>query len=66
MLASSKSGNNKGLAAYPPENPVVASTLEKKKMSTTTPAANEVVRLIAQNGGFLGRKSDGEPGAKTI
>lgn len=25
----------------------------------------EVVRLIAQIGGFLGRKSDGEPGAKT-
>lgn len=29
-------------------------------------AVNEIVRLIAQIGGFLGRKSDGEPGAKTI
>ena len=25
-----------------------------------------VVRLIAQNGDFLARKRDGEPGAKTI
>jgi len=25
-----------------------------------------VVRLIAQLGGFLGRKGDGEPGAKTL
>jgi hypothetical protein len=24
------------------------------------------VRLIAQRGGFLGRKSDGEPGARTL
>lgn len=30
------------------------------------PTVNEVVRLIAQIGGFLGRKSDGEPGAKSI
>jgi len=27
---------------------------------------NEVVRMIARVGGFLARKSDGEPGAKTI
>ena len=25
-----------------------------------------MIRLIASLGGFLGRKSDGEPGAKTI
>jgi hypothetical protein len=30
------------------------------------PRLNEVVRLIAGLGGFLGRKYDGEPGAKTI
>ena len=30
------------------------------------PKLNEVLRLIARLGGFLGRKSDGEPGAKTI
>jgi hypothetical protein len=30
------------------------------------PTANTVIRLIAQFGGFLGRKSDGEPGAKTL
>ena len=30
------------------------------------PRLNEVLRLVAQLGGFLGRKSDGEPGVKTI
>ena len=43
-----------------------AHLLTKKKMSATPPTLNEVVRMIAQVGGFLGRKSDGEPGAKTI
>lgn len=43
-----------------------AHLLAKKKLPTTTPTVNEVVRLIAQIGGFLARKSDGEPGAKTI
>jgi hypothetical protein len=31
-----------------------------------TPKLNEVLRLIARLGGFLGRKGDGEPGAKAI
>lgn len=30
------------------------------------PKLNEVLRLIARLGGFLGRKGDGEPGAKAI
>lgn len=30
------------------------------------PTVNEVVRLVAMAGGFLARKSDGEPGAKTL
>jgi len=30
------------------------------------PKLNEVLRLIAQLSGFLGRKGDGEPGAKAI
>ena len=38
----------------------------KKKMPDIPPTLNDVVRLIAQVGGFLGRKGDGEPGAKTI
>jgi hypothetical protein len=40
--------------------------LAKKKMPAAPPTVNEVVRLIAQIGGFLARKGDGEPGAKTI
>jgi hypothetical protein len=40
--------------------------LSKKPKPTTPPRLNEVLRLIAQLGGFLARKSDGEPGVKTI
>lgn len=40
--------------------------LAKKPAPATPPRLNEVLRLIAQLGGFLGRKSDGEPGVKTI
>jgi hypothetical protein len=43
-----------------------AHLLTKKKMPAALPTLNEVARLIAQVGGFLGRKSDGEPGTKTI
>ena len=43
-----------------------AYVLNKKKPPKTPPSLNAVVRLIAQLGGFLGRKSDGEPGAKTL
>ncbi|EGV27475.1 transposase IS4 family protein, partial [Thiorhodococcus drewsii AZ1] len=31
-----------------------------------SPRLNEVLRLIARQGGFLGRKGDGEPGVKSI
>ena len=40
--------------------------LTKKKRPPTPPTLNQVLRLVAQLGGFLGRKSDGEPGVKTI
>jgi hypothetical protein len=43
-----------------------AHLLAKKKMSATAPTLNDVVRMIAQIGGFLARKGDGEPGVKTI
>jgi hypothetical protein len=43
-----------------------AHLLSKLKMPATPPTLNDVVRLIAQIGGFLGRKGDGEPGVKTI
>lgn len=38
----------------------------KKPIPKNTPALNEVIRLIARRGGFLGRKGDGEPGARTL
>ena len=40
--------------------------LTKQQKPTHPARLNEVIRLIAQLGGFLGRKSDGEPGVKTI
>jgi IS4 transposase len=40
--------------------------LNKKPVPKTVPPLNTVVRIIAQRGGFLGRKHDGEPGVKTI
>ncbi|MDW3684256.1 IS4 family transposase [Cupriavidus sp. CV2] len=40
--------------------------LSKKPRPQKPPTLNQVIRLIASLGGFLGRKSDGEPGAKTL
>ena len=40
--------------------------LNRKKPPKAPPKLNTVVRLIAQLGGFLARKGDGEPGAKTL
>ena len=49
-----------------PEEWQAAYILAKKPLPTAPPRLNEVLRLIAQLGGFLGRKGDGEPGVKTI
>lgn len=41
--------------------------LNKRQLPRHAPGLNnEVIRLVAQRGGFLGRESDGEPGVKTI
>ena len=40
--------------------------LNKKPIPKTVPPLNTVLRLVAQRGGFLARRHDGEPGAKTI
>ena len=49
-----------------PEEWEAAYILAKKPVPTQPPRLNEVLRLIARQGGFLGRKGDGEPGVKTI
>jgi len=51
---------------FEPDEWRAAFILNKKPVPATTPPLNTVVRLIAQRGGFLARKHDGEPGAKTI
>ena len=43
-----------------------AYVLNKQRPPRDVPRLNAVIRLIAQLGGFLGRKHDGEPGVKTI
>ncbi len=43
-----------------------AAYLLTKTRRPTQPTLNEVLRLIARRGGFLARKSDGEPGVETI
>jgi len=43
-----------------------AHLLAKKVRPKTPVTLNQMIRLVASLGGFLGRKSDGEPGAKTI
>ena len=40
--------------------------LAKKKPPAAPPTLNEVIRLVASAGGFMGRKGDGPPGAKAI
>ena len=37
-----------------------------KTKQPATPTLNQVLRLVARLGGFLGRKSDGEPGSEAI
>ena len=38
----------------------------KKKPPKKPPPLMDIVRIMAMIGGFLGRKSDGHPGSKTI
>jgi hypothetical protein len=45
---------------------LIVAYLLNKKLAPVAPSLNEVVRMIARAGGFLARKGDGEPGAKTI
>ena len=51
---------------FEPDEWKAAYILNKLKVPKDPPTLNEVVRLVARLGGFLGRKSDGEPGVKTI
>jgi hypothetical protein len=51
---------------FDPDEICGAHLLTELTMPATPPTLNEVVRLIAKIGGFLGRRGDGEPGVKTI
>jgi hypothetical protein len=43
-----------------------AHVLCKKARPKKPPTLNQMIRMVASLGGFLGRKRDGEPGAKTL
>jgi hypothetical protein len=51
---------------FDPSEWQAALLLNKKRLPKKPPRLNEVARLIAMLGGFLGRKGDGEPGVKTL
>lgn len=51
---------------FEPDEWTAAYVLNKKKPPAQPPRLNEVVRLVAMCGGFLGRKGDQEPGVQTI
>ena len=51
---------------FEPDEWHAAYILNKKAIPKSIPPLNQVIRLIAQLGGFLARKGDGEPGAKTL
>ena len=51
---------------FEPDEWRAAYLLTNQKPPDKPPTLNEVVRLVASLGGFLARKSDGEPGVKTI
>ena len=54
---------------FEPEEITAAYALNKKAVPSEeegAPTMAEVVRLVAMVGGFIGRKGDGEPGARTI
>ena len=51
---------------FEPDEWKAAYILNNKKPPDKPPTLNEVVRLVARLGGLLARKSDGEPGVKTI
>ena len=51
---------------FEPDEWRAAFILNKKPVPKTVPPLNTVLRLVAQRGGFLARRHDGEPGAKTI
>jgi hypothetical protein len=44
----------------------VSFLLGKKGLPEGMPTVNQVIRNLAELGGFLGRKGDGEPGAKSL
>ncbi len=65
-LAIALAGEEAADAGDLAQNVVQAAYLLRKKTPPDKPRLNDVLRQVACIGGFLARKSDGEPGVKTI
>lgn len=52
--------------AFDREEWQAAYLVARKPIPDTPPKLNEVIRVVASFGGFLGRKGDGEPGVKSL
>jgi hypothetical protein len=66
--AARKAESIKGEQYFGPDELAVLKQLQRKKGQVVPPevTVREVVRLVAQLGGFLARKGDGEPGSMTL
>ena len=51
---------------FEPDERRAAFIMNKKLVPRQTSKLDAVIRLVAQRGRFLGRKSDGEPSTRTI
>ena len=51
---------------FEPEEIIAAYAINKRSVPEGPASLGEVMRLVAMAGGFLGRKSDGDPGSRTI
>jgi hypothetical protein len=51
---------------FSPDEWQAAYLVARKTLPKQPPTLNEVVRVVASFGGFLGRRRDGEPGAKSL
>ena len=51
---------------FEPEEIIAAYAINKQKVPDAPASLGQVMRLVAMAGGFIGRKSDGDPGVRTI
>jgi hypothetical protein len=66
LMRAGRTYPNLGAHLFFDPDEIQAAYLLHETAPPANPSVNEVLRVIAQIGGFLARKGDGEPGVKTI